>query len=61
MDIQFGDDIECIRLFRNKNVVYVNFGEFDDMEFEGIWSDLEDVVKRIQSFMIVNGCSFDFL
>lgn len=60
-DTQLGDDIERIRQFRNKNVAHVNSGELDDMEFEGIWSDLEDVVKRIQSFMTANGCSSDYL
>lgn len=59
-DTQLGDDIERIRQFRN-NVAHVNSGELDDAEFEGIWSDLEDVVKRIQSFTTANGCSSDYL
>lgn len=60
-DTQLGDDIERIRQIRNTNVAHVNSGELDDMEFEGIWSDLEDVVKRIQSFTTAKGCSSDFL
>lgn len=60
-DTQLGDDIERIRLFRNKNVAHVNSGELDDAEFEGIWNDLEDVVQRIQSFTTANGYSSDYL
>lgn len=60
-DTQLGDDIERIRQFRNKNVAHVNSGELDDTEFEDIWSDLEDVVQRIQSFTTANGCSSDYL
>lgn len=61
IDTQPGDDIERIRQFRNENVAHVNSGELDDTKFEAIWSDLEDVVKRIQSFTTANGCSSDFL
>lgn len=60
-DTQLGDDIERIRLFRNENVAHVKSAELDDTEFEGIWSNLEDVVKRIQSFTTANGCSSNYL
>lgn len=58
-DIHLGDDIERIRLFKNENHSHVESGELDDTQFNSLWSSLEDIIKRIQSFTTANGCHSD--
>lgn len=60
-DTQIGDDIERIRLFRNKNLAHVYSGELNETQFESLWSNLEDIIKRIQSFTTANGCHSDYI
>lgn len=48
-DTQLGDDIERLRLFRNKNYAHANSTAIPDTEFDEIWGNLKSVVSRIQS------------
>lgn len=44
MDI--GDDIECLRLFRNIYFVYVFFVVIFDIVFKDLWKNLKFVIGR---------------
>lgn len=56
-DINIGDDVECFRLFRNNNFVYLNFVIiFDDM-FEDFWRILKVVLIRFKFYL---GCRVDY-
>lgn len=48
-DIQIGDDIERLRMFRNKNYAHANFAEISDTEFNDVWENLKSIVNRIQA------------
>lgn len=39
MDLKIGDDIKCIRFFRNKYYVYVEFVKIFDSEFIDFWNE----------------------
>lgn len=43
MDIKIGDDIECLRLFRN-SFVYGELIKIDDDEFDDIWKEMKFVL-----------------
>lgn len=54
-----GDDIECIRVLRNK------FGYFKllnilDSEFINYWIELKIVIERFQKVMLKNGYNIDY-
>lgn len=49
-DIQIGDDIERLRLFRNKHI-HEGSSELSDNDFETFWKNLKSVFQRIQSHM----------
>lgn len=42
-DMKFGDDIMCIRVFKNKWFLYVFVGEFSYCVFEENWINLKDM------------------
>lgn len=48
-DIQISDDIERLRLFRNNYFAHATSAEISENDFKNIWSDLKQVIKRIQS------------
>lgn len=53
MDI--GDDIECLRLFRNIYFVYVFFVVIFDIVFKDLWKNLKFVIGRFQLRMGYSG------
>lgn len=56
---QLGDDIERLRLFRNEQFAHANSAEISDDEFNKHWTDLQNVVNRIQSNKKA-GCKTDY-
>lgn len=60
MDLKIGDDIECIRFFRNKYYVYVEFVKIFDSEFKDFWNEGKFLIYCIQIYIIVNGCIIDY-
>lgn len=60
-DINIGDDIERVRMFRNEYQAHNSKTEFTDSVFESIYSDIESTIKRIQSFTKNIGCKTDYL
>lgn len=56
-DIQIGDDVERLRLFRNNYYAHANSSTISDTEFGVIWKDLKYVINRIQSSI---ACSADY-
>lgn len=48
-DIQIGDDIERLRLFRNNYYGHASSSTISDVDFAKIWKDLKSVINRIRS------------
>lgn len=53
-DMQIGDDIERLRVFRNNNIHEVS-SKISDNDFEIIWKKLKFVIQRIQNHMASKG------
>lgn len=53
-DIQIGDDIERLRLFRNNYYAHAESAAISDTEFQDVWSQLKSIINRMQSNL---GCS----
>lgn len=60
-DVNIGDDIERVRMFRNKYQAHNVKIEFTDSVFESIYSDIESAIKRMQIFTKTIGCNTDYL
>lgn len=60
-DVIIGDDIERVRIFRNKYQAHNVKVEFTDSVFEVIYSDIESVIKRMQNFTETIGFKTDYL
>lgn len=60
-DVNIGDDIERVRMFRNKYQAHNVKVEFTDSVFESIYSDIESAIKRMQNFTKTIGCKTDYL
>lgn len=58
-DIQIGDDIERLRIFRNNNV-HNSSSEISDIDFEIIWKKLKTVLKRIKKHMKSKGYNVNY-
>lgn len=56
---QLGDDIERLRRFRNIEYAHASSAEISDSEFNKHWTDLQNVVNRIQSNKKA-GCKTDY-
>lgn len=56
---QLGDDIERLRWFRNREFAHANSAEITDGEFNKHWTDLHNVLNRIQSNSNA-GCKTDY-
>lgn len=56
-DIQIGDDIERLRLFRNNYYGHASSAAISDFDFAKIWKDLKSVINRVQS---TTKCSVDY-
>lgn len=56
-DIQIGDDIERLRLFRNNYYGHASSATISDDDFTKMWKDLKSVINRIQS---TKKCSVDY-
>lgn len=56
-DTKTGDDIERLRLFRNKFYAHLNSATIPDEAFEDLWRTLEAVLSRLKSHP---GCSVDY-
>lgn len=48
-DTEISDDIERLRLFRNKYYGHANSASISDCEFEDVWRNLKLVIKRFNS------------
>lgn len=59
-DIQIGDDIERLRLFRNNYHAHADSAAISDTDFKVIWKNLNSVVNRIQKNMYNKGCNVNF-
>lgn len=57
-DIQVGDDIERLRLFRNNTFAHLSSASIPDVTFEDVWKTLTSVLVRLKSH---SGCSVDYL
>lgn len=53
-DTDIGDDIERLRLFRNK-YVHDRSTNIPNNDFEHLWKDLRSVIQRTQTFVISKG------
>lgn len=58
-DTQIGDDIERLRLFRNKHI-HEGSSEISDNDFEIFWKNLKSVFQRIQSHMTAKGYKVNY-
>lgn len=59
-DIQIGDDIERLRLFRNNYYAHADSAAISDADFKDIWKNLNSVVNRIQKYMYSKGHNVDY-
>lgn len=55
-----GDDIERIRLFRNKHYAHADSAEITDSDFTDLWKEGKSLIHRIQIFTTANGCTTDY-
>lgn len=58
-DIQIGDDIERLRIFRN-NIVRHSSSEISDSDFEIFLKELRSVLQRIQNHMTSKGYNVNY-
>lgn len=56
---QIGDDIERLRLMRNK-FAHANSAGIPEAEFQVLWNDLKSVIQRIQKYMKSKGYSVNY-
>lgn len=49
-DTKIGDDIERLRLFRNKYFAHANSATISDQKFQSRWQKLKSVIQRIQTY-----------
>ncbi|XP_065927180.1 uncharacterized protein [Magallana gigas] len=56
---QIGDDIERLRLMRNK-FAHANSAGIPDAEFQALWNDLKSVIQRIQTLMNSVGSNVNY-
>lgn len=59
-DLTIGDDIERIRLFRNKHYAHADSAEIPDSEFTDLWNEGKSLIHRLQNFTRANGCTNDY-
>lgn len=59
-DLTIGDDIERIRLFRNKHYAHADSAEIPDSEFTDLWNEGKSLIHRIQNFTRANGCTNEY-
>lgn len=59
-DLKIGDDIERIRLFRNKHYVHAESAKIPDSEFTDLWNEGKSFIHRIQTFTTANGYTTDY-
>lgn len=57
--MRIGDDIERLRLMRNK-FAHANSAGIPDAEFQALWNDLKLVFQRIQTFMNSMGSNVNY-
>lgn len=56
-DTNIGDDVERLRLFRNRNLAHVNSATIPDDTFDDLWRTLKAVLSRLKSHSV---CSADY-
>lgn len=52
-DVTIGDDVERIRIMRNK-IVHIPSMNISDVEFNELWTDLEHILLRIDRYLKTN-------
>lgn len=56
-DKKVGDDIERIRLFRNRNYGHSINAEIPKNEFDNMWTSAESILQRMYTFTTTIGCN----
>lgn len=56
---QLGDDVERLRLFRNRVFAHANFAQTSDSDFQNYWPYIQNVITRIQKNKNA-GCRTDY-
>ncbi|XP_061191675.1 uncharacterized protein LOC133199872 [Saccostrea echinata] len=59
-DLQVGDDIERLRVFRNEMFAHLDSSCVEDVVFTSKWQDLEQIFQRMQTFLNTKGISVDY-
>ncbi|XP_062579119.1 uncharacterized protein LOC134241039, partial [Saccostrea cucullata] len=59
-DMQIGDDIERVRIFRNKMHAHLKSSSVTDIEFTSKWKTLKIILVRIQRFVISKGYNANY-
>lgn len=59
-DIQIGDDIERLRLFRNNYHAHADSAAISYADFKDIWKNLNSLVNRIQKYMYNKGHNVNY-
>lgn len=59
-DIQIGDDIERLRLFRNNYHAHADSAAISDANFEDIWKNLKSAVNRLHNSKKYRGRNVDY-
>ncbi|XP_061170572.1 uncharacterized protein LOC133179911 [Saccostrea echinata] len=59
-DLQVGDDIERLRVFRNEMFAHLDSSSVEDVVFTAKWQNLEQIFQRMQTFLKRKGISVDY-
>jgi hypothetical protein len=58
--VQIGDDIERLRVFRNEAYAHCHSSLVSDTEFTSQWTDIENVIRRTQAWILSKGFLIDY-
>ncbi|XP_062616794.1 titin-like [Saccostrea cucullata] len=59
-DLQVGDDIERLRVFRNEMFAHLESSCVEDIVFTSQWQNLEQIFQRMQTFLNQKGLSVNY-
>jgi hypothetical protein len=60
-DTSIGDDIERLRIFRNEKYAHITSFSVTDTDFKSQKTDIEDTLRRVQTFIISKGNNVDYI
>lgn len=58
---RIGDDIERLRVFRNEVYGHCKSSSVSDTDFKSLWTEVENILLRVQKFMTSNGNNVDYM